>query len=248
MGQFSEKTVLITGTSRGIGKSLLEAFAREGASIIALSRNTSEESYRHFVESLKNMYDASVAVYEIELSDTSALTKLIKEIAKKYPKIDVVINNAGVAFGAPFVMTSQDKLKEVFEVNFFAPVIIMQLMARKMMKQGSGCIINMASAGGIETNPGYLAYGGSKASLIYATKCLSKEVGQYSIRVNAIAPGLIDTSMGHYKNETELNKVIERTSLKRMGEVDDVVSLCLYLASDKAKFITGQVIRVDGGR
>lgn len=248
MGQFSEKTVLITGTSRGIGKSLLEAFAREGASIIALSRNTTDGMYQSFIETLKSKYETSVTVYEIDLSDTTALTKLIKEIAKTYPKVDVVINNAGIAFGAPFVMTSQDKLKEVFEINFFAPVVIMQLMARKMMKQGSGCIINMASAGGIEANHGYLAYGGSKASLIYATKCLSKEVGKYGIRVNAIAPGLIDTSMGHYKNDVELNKVIERTSLKKMGDVDDVVSLCLYLASEKSKFITGQVIRVDGGR
>lgn len=91
----------------------------------------------------------------------------------------------------------------------------MQLMARKMIKQGSGSIINMASVGGIEVNPGYLAYGSSKSSLIFATECLSKEVGLYGVRVNAVAPGLIDTSMGHYKNETELNKVIDRTSLRK---------------------------------
>ena len=232
MGQFSEKTVLLTGANRGIGKALLEAFSKEGATVIALVRNAKDESYLNYIKSLQDKYEASVSTHEIDLTDSEKLTKLLKEIIKT----------------TPFVMTSYDKLKEVFEVNFFAPVTIMQLMARKMIKQGSGSIINMASVGGIEVNPGYLAYGSSKSSLIFATECLSKEVGLYGVRVNAVAPGLIDTSMGHYKNETELNKVIDRTSLRKMGTVDDVVSICLYLASDKAKFITGQTIRVDGGR
>lgn len=248
MGQFSEKTVLLTGANRGIGKALLEAFSKEGATVIALVRNAKDESYLNYIKSLQDKYEASVSTHEIDLTDSEKLTKLLKEIIKTTPQIDVVINNAGIAYGAPFVMTSYDKLKEVFEVNFFAPVTIMQLMARKMIKQGSGSIINMASVGGIGVNPGYLAYGSSKSSLIFATECLSKEVGLYGVRVNAVAPGLIDTSMGHYKNETELNKVIDRTSLRKMGTVDDVVSICLYLASDKAKFITGQTIRVDGGR
>lgn len=106
----------------------------------------------------------------------------------------------------------------------------------------------MASVGGIETNPGYLAYGSSKAALIYATQCLSKEVGIYGIRVNAIAPGLIETQMGNYKSEEEKEKVVQRTSMRRTGDVDDIAQMVLYLSSDKAKYITGQVIRVDGGR
>jgi 3-oxoacyl-[acyl-carrier protein] reductase len=124
----------------------------------------------------------------------------------------------------------------------------MQMIVKSMLKNRSGVILNMASVGGIETNPGYLAYGSSKAALIYATKCLSKEVGIYGIRVNAIAPGLIETQMGNYKSEDEKDKVVQRTSLRRTGEVDDIAQMVLYLSSDKAKYITGQVIRVDGGR
>ena len=145
-------------------------------------------------------------------------------------------------------MTSIDKLKEVLEVNFVAPVKIMQAISRQMLKQKSGSIINIASVGGIETNPGYLAYGSSKAALIHASAILSKEIGPQGVRVNSIAPGLFETQMGHYKNEDELNKVISRTSLRRMGDINEIVEMVLFLASDKSSFITGQTIRVDGGR
>ena len=141
-----------------------------------------------------------------------------------------------------------EKLKEVFEVNFFAPVKIMQAISRQMQKQKSGSIINIASVGGIETNPGYLSYGTSKAALIHASAILSKEIGPYGVRVNCIAPGLFETQMGHYKDDSELNKVISRTSLQRMGKINEIVEMVLFLSSDKSTYITGQTIRVDGGR
>ena len=145
-------------------------------------------------------------------------------------------------------MTSIDKLKEVFQINYFAQIQIMQLVLRAMMKQKCGCIVNMASVGGIETAPGYLAYGSSKAALIYATKSCSHEVGQYGIRVNAIAPGLVETDMGNYKSDAEIQKIIDRSSLHRKATSTEIANCALFLASDKSSFITGQTLIADGGR
>ncbi|MBR4126039.1 MAG: SDR family oxidoreductase [Alphaproteobacteria bacterium] len=123
-----------------------------------------------------------------------------------------------------------------------------QQVSKLMMRQKSGVIINMASVGGIETNAGYLAYGSSKAALIWATRCVSKELAPYGIRVNAVAPGLTKTEMGLYKPEEELNKTIGQTALKRMADVSEITNAILFLASEKASFITGHILSVDGGR
>ena len=117
-----------------------------------------------------------------------------------------------------------------------------------MIRQKKGSIINIASVGGIEAQPGYLAYGASKASLIWATRCIAKELGQYNIRVNAVAPGLTNTNMGHYTSDNEREKKIQRTSLHRMASPKEIANAVLFLASDNASYIVGEVMRVDGGR
>ena len=117
-----------------------------------------------------------------------------------------------------------------------------------MMRQRGGSIINMASVGGIDTNPGYLAYGSSKAALIWATKCVAKELGPYGVRVNAVAPGFTDTSMGHFNKEEELDKMIEKTSLRRMATPEEIAKGVAYLASEDASFVTGHGLVIDGGR
>ena len=145
-------------------------------------------------------------------------------------------------------MTPISKLKEVFEINYFSQILMMQLVSRYMIRQKFGSIVNMASVGGIETNPGYLAYGSSKAALIWATKCIAKELGSYGIRVNAVAPGMTDTQMGHYKTEEELKKVIDSTSLKRFASAEEIANGIAFLASDLSSFTTGHVLVIDGGR
>lgn len=247
MGRLSGKTAIITGTNRGIGKEILISFAREGADIWACARQESDE-FTKFICEIEKENGVSIRPVYFDLVDENQVKTAIKSIIQEKKNIDILVNNAGIAYGATFQMTSIEKMKEVFEVNFFSQIYIMQLVSRHMMKQKSGSIINMASVGGIETNPGYLAYGSSKAALIWATKCLSKEIGIYGVRVNAIAPGLTETSMGHYKSEEELQKVINRTSLRRMGTPNEIAEAVLYLASDDASFITGQVLQVDGGR
>ena len=194
------------------------------------------------------MYGKRVCCCRVDLADEAQIKTGFKSIVSIAGSIDVLINNAGVAHGGLMTMTCVDKMKEVYQVNVFAPVVMMQLASRIMMRQKSGCIINMCSVGGIETSPGYLAYGSSKASLIWITKSVSKELGRYNIRVNGIAPGLVDTDMGNYKSEEEINKVMDRMSIKRMGEPVEIAKAALYLASDDAAYITGQIMILDGGR
>lgn len=239
--------VIITGTNRGIGHELLCRFASEGYNIWACARKQ-DNDFEAELKKLEQQYNIWIKPVYFDLSDEDQLKKGIQSILKEKKSIDVLINNAGIAHGATFQMTSMNKLKEVFEVNYFSQVLIMQMVSRYMMKQKSGSIINMASVGGIEANPGYLAYGSSKAALIWATRCLAKEMGPYGVRVNAVAPGLTETSMGHYKTEQEIDKVVGRTSLGRMGQAKEIADAVSYLASEQASFITGQILRVDGGR
>ena len=242
-----KKNVIVTGSNRGIGRSLLYEFAHHGYDLWACARKRSDE-FEGYVERLRKETGSTITTIYFNLLDEAEIKAGMKKILSESKTIDVLINNAGVPHGGILTMTSLSTLREVYEVNVFAQVSIMQFVARKMMKQQSGCIINMCSVGGIETNPGYLAYGSSKAALIWITKAVSKELGKYNIRVNGIAPGLVDTEMGNYKSEEELEKVFERMSLKRMGQPEEISKAALYIASDEAAYMTGHIMVLDGGR
>lgn len=241
------RTVVITGANRGIGSSLVEVFAMNNYDIWACARNRSEE-FEKRLQDISCEHHADIKPVYFDLTDEIQIQDGIREIVKQKRNIDVLVNNAATAHGGLLTMTSLKAMKEVYDVNVFAQVQIMQLIARQMMRQKSGCIINMCSVGGIETNPGYLAYGSSKAALIWITKCLSRELGPYGIRVNGIAPGLIDTDMGNYKSKEELSKVLSRTSLNRTGRPEEIAKAALYIASAEADYMTGHIMVLDGGR
>lgn len=241
------KKAIITGCNRGIGLQILTQFATEGADIYACARSESKQ-FEQTINDLTNRYGVTITPVYFDMLDEAQIKQGIQSIIKEKTPIDILVNNAGVAYGASFQMTPVSKLKEVFEVNYFAQIQIMQLVSRVMMRQRSGSIINMASVGGIEAEPGYLAYGSSKAALIWATRCLAKEMGAYNVRVNAIAPGLTETDMGQTKPDDELQKVIARTPLGRMAKPEEIAEAVMYLASDRSSYITGQIIQVDGGR
>ncbi len=243
----SDRNVIITGANRGIGFALVKAFAENGDNIWACARTKTDE-FEENIKAVAEKNGSTIKPVYFDLSDENAIKSALKEIFSEKKKIDVLINNAGVPHGGLLAMTPISKVREVFEINLFAQIQIMQLVSKQMMKQKSGSIINMCSVGGIETNPGYLAYGSSKAALIWITKSISKELAPYNIRVNGIAPGLIDTEMGNYKSEEELQKVLDRMSIKRMGEPDEIAKAALYIASDDAKYMTGHIMVIDGGR
>lgn len=241
------KTVIITGANRGIGACLVKIFAHNHYDIWACARKSDPE-FEKMLQDISAIEKVTVKPIYFDLTDGDQIRDGIRKILSEKRKVDVLINNAGVPFGGLLTMTPIEKMKEVYEVNVFAQVQIMQLVARQMMKQKSGCIINMCSIGGIETSPGYLAYGSSKAAMIWITKSVSKELGPYNVRVNGIAPGLIDTDMGSYKSETERNKVLDRMSIHRMGKPEEIAKAALYMASDDASYMTGHIMILDGGR
>lgn len=241
------KSAIITGANRGIGKQLVKSFAENGYDVWACARQKNEQ-FDSYAKELSEQTGQTITPVYFDLSNEDEVKLGIKQILSEKKQIDVLINNAGVAYGGLFTMTSIDKMKEVYQVNVFSQVQIMQLVARAMMKQKSGCIINMCSVGGIETSPGYLAYGSSKASLIWITKAVSRELGAYNIRVNGIAPGLIDTEMGNYKSDEELTRVLDRMSIHRMGMPEEIAKAALYIASDDAAYMTGHIMVLDGGR
>lgn len=241
------KNVIITGANRGIGLAALQKFIKEGCNVWACIRKSNPEFENH-AQKLAQENGVWVKPVYFDLQNEDEIKAGIKQIASEKLPIDILVNNAGVPFGGLMTMTPLAKLKEVFEINYFSQILIMQLVARYMMRQKSGSIVNMASVGGINTDPGYLAYGSSKAALIWATKCVAKELGPYNIRVNAVAPGLTQTTMGNYKDEEELNKVIRNTSLGRMATPEEIANAIAFLASEDASFITGHILVIDGGR
>lgn len=240
------KTVLITGCNRGIGRETLTRFASQGTHIVACVRTDSEEFSLH-LNTLRESYGVNIEVVHIDLTCPESITAAMREIFRKKIVIDILVNNAGVAFGGFFSMTSMSKIREVFEINFFSQVQITQYVAKWMQKRKCGTIINMASIAGIDGMEGFTAYGSSKASLVYFTKMLSKELAVGGIRVNAVAPGLINTELVKQLDDRAVTKMVGQSSLSRLGTTAEIAELVLFLASDSSHFINGQIIRIDGG-
>ncbi len=238
---------VITGANRGIGKSMVEAFASAHYDIWACARSQNNE-FESWLSEISSQYNVNIKPVYFDLSDENKVKEGINKIISEKRSVDVLINNAGIGYGGTLMMTPVSKIREVYEINVFAQINIMQRISRIMMKQKSGVIINICSVGGMEVNKGYIAYGSSKAAMVWLTKAAAKELGDFGIRVNGIAPGLVDTDMGHFKSETELQKVFDRMLIKRFGKPDEISQAALYLASDSAAFMTGQILVLDGGR
>jgi 3-oxoacyl-[acyl-carrier protein] reductase len=240
------KTVLITGCNRGIGKEAVRLFAEHGYNLICCIRKENEE-FSTFVSELKGMYGIETDILYFDMTDEDSIKEALKPILKERRQIDVLINNAGIATGGFLQMTSMKQLKEVFQINYFSHVLITQLITKLMMRQKSGCVINMGSVAGLDNFAGYTAYGASKAAMMSFTRTIARELAPYNIRVNAIAPGLTDTGMAGQMEEKAWKEMVERTDMNRLGKPCEIAQMMLFLASDEASFVTGQVYRVDGG-
>lgn len=240
------KNVILTGANRGIGYSMLKKFAMNGCNIWACARRESLE-FEEKLDKLAQEYHVWIKPVYFELTSEEEIKQAMKDIIKERKNIDVLVNNAGVNYYGLFQMASVKKAKEIFDVNYFAPMIIMQYVLKVMTKQRSGCIINMSSIACLDTHAGDSIYGSAKSALTTLTKILASEVGTSGIRVNAIAPGPTDTDMIK-EHITKLDEnVVSNSVMGRLAAPDEIADVAIFLASEQASFINGQVIRVDGG-
>lgn len=240
------KTAIITGCNKGIGKYILEIFAENGANIIACIRKESEE-FNNYIESIKNKFSISITPIYFDLEDTGQIKLAISTIISLKVKIDILVNNAGFASGAYFQMTAISDLERMMKINFTSQVQFTQGISRYMARFRAGSIINMGSTAGLFGDVGMLSYGSSKAALMFATKTMAAELGQYNIRVNAIAPSVTKTEMFDQMEENARSKLINSSAFKRAAEPIEVANVALFLASDLSTFVNGQTLRVDGG-
>lgn len=239
--------VIITGSNRGIGKAMVEAFAASGANIWACARKATPE----FESWLKTTADANgvwIKPVYFEMTDAEAINAGIQSIIDDGQSIDVLINNAGISTVGLLSMSKVEDIEKLFEVNYFAMLRVIQKVSKRMSRQKHGVIINMGSIAGIEPQPGKIAYGSSKAAVMMMTKCLAKELGPMGIRVNAIAPGPIETEMIHQYKDEVLEKLAAESSLHRLGKTEEIAQVAVFLASEQASYINGEIIKVDGGR
>ena len=240
------KVAIVTGANRGIGKSILEIFAKNGCNIFACSRTESDE-FSSNISNLVEKYHVEITPIYFDLKHADQIKESTKKIISSKQNIDILVNNAGIASGSLFQMLSIKETKEIFEINFFSQLLFTQTMARYMSRSKNGSIINIASTAGLIGNLGTVSYGSSKAALIYATKSIATELGPMNIRVNAIAPGITKTDMFNQMDEKIIENAIDSSALKRPAEPYEIANVALFLASDLSSYLTGQVIRVDGG-
>ena len=241
------KLSVITGANGGIGKEIIESFAKNGSNIIACLRKKNKE-FTQFSENLKKKNNVNIEEFYFDLNNSDETINALNEIGSVNKNIDILVCNAGDISTKIFLMTEIELIRKIFEVNFFSQTIILQKVLKNMMRQKKGSIINISSSSEIFANEGRSIYAASKASFSTLLRSVSKEMGKSKIRINTIAPGLINTNMLHKNTAPEIiNTNINRLTLKRVGEPEEVANVALFLASDLSSYITGETINVNGG-
>lgn len=241
------KNAIITGARRGIGRKTVEVFARNGANIWACARKP-DPAFEEDMKELSERCGVTVEAVYFDTTDENQIKAAVMKIRKSKRTADILVNAAGVAEeSSSFAMTAMEKMKRVFEVNFFGLTLLTQYAARLMIRQNKGCIINISSIAGIDGRPAQYEYASSKAAVIGGVRQLARELAPYNIRVNAVAPGIVDTDMGELIDENLKETVLSNVMLKRIAKPEEISNAIMFLASDFASYITGQVLRVDGG-
>jgi 3-oxoacyl-[acyl-carrier protein] reductase len=240
------KNAIITGCLQGIGKATLEEFAKNGANVWACAMEYNSD-FEAFCNKLANENNVWVKPVYFNLLNHDEIKAAIKVISSEKCNIDILVNIAGMTKDAITHMVTMEQMKLIFEINFFSQIYLTQFVTKLMVRQGHGSVVNTSSISAIDGSYGQLSYSASKAALIGATKTLSKELASAGIRINVIAPGVIDTEMNKIVPDNIIHENIKKMKIKRLGKSHEVAKTILFLASDLSNYITGQIIRIDGG-
>lgn len=241
------KNAIITGSRRGIGRATVETFASFGANVWACARKQ-EDAFENDMKQIADNYNVSIWPLYFDVTDDTQIKQAVQDIRKQKVSIDILVNVAGIVEdSSSFQMTPIEKMKHLFETNFFGMTLLTQYISRLMTRQNRGSIVNISSIAGLDGEPAQYEYATSKAAVVGATKHLARELGQYNIRVNAIAPGMIDTEMGSKIEESLKARILNKVIMGRLGNPEEIANVVAFLASDYASYMTGQIVRVDGG-
>ena len=246
MNGLKDKVVLVTGGSRGIGRACAVAFAQAGAATVVINYAGNEAAAQEAV-GLLQAAGAKAEALRFDVSDTAACAAAVEGIVKTHGRLDVLVNNAGVAVDGLVMRLKDEDWDKQLDTNLKGAFALIRAASRPMMKQRGGAIINLTSIVGEMGNGGQAAYSASKAGLIGLTKSVAKELASRNIRVNAVSPGFIATDMTAHLEEATKEKMMANIPLARLGSAEDVAQAVVFLASDAAAYITGEVLKVNGG-
>ncbi|WMJ86352.1 3-oxoacyl-[acyl-carrier-protein] reductase [Anaerocolumna sp. MB42-C2] len=239
------KIAIVTGASRGIGRAIAVTLAHYGATVV-VNYCGSKEKAEEVVDIIKSN-GGNAVTYQADVADFDAVQLMFSEVIKQFRKVDILVNNAGITRDNLILKMTEQEFDAVIDTNLKGVFNCLKQVSRLMLKQKSGRIINISSISGVIGNAGQVNYSAAKAGVIGMTKSLAKELGSRGITVNAIAPGYINTDMTAVLSDDLKAKVTDLIPLRRLGEVEDIAETAAFLASDKAAYITGQTIQVDGG-
>lgn len=242
------KTALVTGAARGIGAAIAKRLAQDGCNVAINCRNekTRDEVGLAVAQTCRD-FGVEVECFVADVSDHEQCSRMINDIRDRFGRLDIAVNNAGITADGLLVRMKEEQYDRVIAVNQKGTFHIMKFAGAAMMRQRSGRIINISSVAGLYGNPGQINYSASKAAVVGMTMSAAKELGSRGITVNAVAPGFIRSDMTDVLDEDYKKKVLDLIALGRFGEVEDIADTVSFLASDAARYITGQVIVVDGG-
>lgn len=241
------RVALVTGASRGIGRAVAERLAAHGVDLLINAREESRVILGELADSLAGRYGVRCLAYGADVADSKAVSDMHRYLFKEFGRLDILINNAGILGDGLLGMISDDSIQRTLAVNVAGAINNLQMASRLMQRSGGGAVVSISSIIGLRGNPGQVVYGASKAAIVGMTLSAAKELGSRNIRVNAIAPGYIATDMiKHLDAETHAARLASIPA-GRVGSAEEVADVALFLVSDLARYVTGQVIGVDGG-